>query len=155
MDAGQQRIDTEGAPASSRAGVIMQAVSFLRRHEKSVVLMAPDAGVAERMIPVELLGGRMSFRPGAAAIARIAGARLIPVLARWERTTRIGIHVGEALRVAETRKDDVEATRDLARFVEAHFERHPEDLSTFYVSRLAASVDPPSVPSAHSRRSSS
>ena len=155
MDAGQQRIDTEGAPAGSRAGVIVQAVAFLRRHEKSVVLLAPDGGVAERTIPVELLGGCMSFRPGAAAIARIAGAHLIPVMARWETTTRIGIRAGEALRVAETRKDEVEATRGLARFVEAHFERHPEDLSTFYVSRLAAWVDPPSVRSAHSRRSSS
>ena len=155
MEAGQRRIGTKEAPASSRAGFIVHAVSFLRRHEKSVVLIAPDAGVAERMIPVEMLGGHISFRPGAAAIARIAGARLIPVLARWETMTRIGIHVGEALPSVETRADELEATRGLARFVEAHFERHPEDLSTFYVSRLAASFDSRSVPSAHSRRSSS
>jgi len=155
MVAGQTRIDPAETLTNSRAGVIVQAVSFLRRHEKSVVLMAPDGGQADRTIPVELMGGRMSFRPGAAAIARIAGARLIPVVARWQTTTRIGVCAGEALPSVETRADEVEAIRGLARFVEAHFERHPGDLSTFYVSKLATSVDPRNVPSAHSRRSSS
>ncbi|HEX9986069.1 MAG TPA: hypothetical protein VGF69_22600 [Thermoanaerobaculia bacterium] len=98
-----------------RALVFAQAVQHLRGG--GLVVMAVDPEQASSRIGVPFRGGTLHLARGAFALARITGAPIVPLAARW-RGLWIEIVVGEALSGATEEELAASAAQWLERYLD-------------------------------------
>ena len=131
-----------GTAPNLRARSLIQAVSALKKGETVVVV----TGIGTRDTPhvmAQLLGRAVCVAPGAAVMARLAGAAIVPVECRFRRG-RITIEVFDPL---PRGVDDEETTRRLAAFFAARLVADPSALWRNELGRLveAALIAPDTV----------
>jgi hypothetical protein len=111
-----------------RALVFTQAVQQVRGG--GLVVMAVDPELSSSRIGVPFRGGTLHLARGAFALARITGAPIVPLVARW-RGLWIEIVVGEPLAGATEEELAVSAARWLERYLDGArlSQRHRELMS--------------------------
>ena len=104
-----------------RAAKFYEAATWLRNG--GVVLMALDPQYATR-IHVPFFGGTLGLARGAFALARLTGAPIVPVVARW-RGTRVDVVSGQPFDGGDERGLAASA----ARWLEEHLRANPDEIS--------------------------
>ncbi|MEA2442974.1 MAG: Bacterial lipid biosynthesis acyltransferase [Thermoleophilales bacterium] len=121
-----------------RARTLHRAVKTLR--SGGFVFVAVDAyeqGYDVSTIEVPMFGGVVSLARGAFALARITGAPIVPLAARW-RGARVEITCGEAI---PPEPDDHATAAATARWLEGYLREFPGEISlrTLEILRLPPS----------------
>lgn len=122
-------LTTRLVPANHRAARVLaihDAVESLRRGE--LVLLAVDGG-SKGSLDIEFRGRSLRINRGAVALARITGAPLIPVVARW-RGTRVEIVTGPPLRCEADGSSDAERAMatSIVRWLETYLVESPGEV---------------------------
>ena len=122
-------------PVVSRTEALRRALEGLRQGKVVVTALEGPHGSAE---PGRLLGRRLDFGRGGFALARLAGVRIAPVAALWERG-RVRIDFGRPVEAT------AEAPVEMARWFEALLRRSPRQMSLGLLRQLLQSpaLEPP------------
>ena len=110
-------MSTEG-DEQSRAAVFHRALGHLRAG--GFVVLALDAGPG---LAVSCLGRKLELARGPFALARLAGAPIVPLAARW-RQERVEVRTGEAIIPA----GEAEMAASAARWLESYLLESPSEL---------------------------
>lgn len=131
---GEQSAFTSG-PVVARTEALKRGLESLRQGKVVVTALEGPHGSAE---PGRLFGHRLDLGRGGFALARLAGVRIVPVAALWERN-RVRISFGMPV---ETTAD---APGEVARWFEALLRRSPRQMSLGLLRRLLENpaVTPP------------
>jgi KDO2-lipid IV(A) lauroyltransferase len=132
--AGMQTVAT-GEGSWSAVTALKHAIERLRAG--GLVLMAGDGLRGERASTTEVsvLGRRVGFHHGLAALARHSGAPVLPVVARW-RGGSIEVHLHEPLAPSATDRDGV--LHAAARWLDGYLRSAPEELRPDRIRLLLA-----------------
>jgi hypothetical protein len=106
-----------GEEESQRAAQMKRAVDAVRAGQTVFVAADAASGAPE----VEVLGHTVSFARGPFAIARLTGAPVVPVMARW-RGRKIEIEAGERIEPA----DEVTMVGHFGAWLSEYLTRYPE-----------------------------
>lgn len=134
--------DEDNAPVrgglATRTAALRRALDRLREGGMVVTTLEGAHGSAE---PGELFGRTLDLGGGGFALARLSGARIVPVAALWEGNRVV-------LKIGATDKERVETPAEAARWFEALLRGSPRQISLGLLRRLlyGSAVDPP-VPS--------
>ena len=114
-----------------RAAVLSDAVRQLRA--SGFVILAVDRPGGAPTEPVACLGRLVCFRRGAFALARITGAPVVPVTARWEKGRRIRVEAHAVLARPSASADDAfafeaELARAAATWLETYLRTSSDQL---------------------------
>lgn len=112
-------VSTEG-DEQSRAAVVLRAVSHLRAG--GFVVLALDAATGPGLA-VPCLGRTLELARGPFALARLAGAPIVPLAARW-RHDRVEVRTGQELAPA----GEAEMAASAARWLESYLLESPAEL---------------------------
>jgi len=131
---GEDSAFTSG-PVVSRTEALRRGLEGLRQGKIVVTALEGPHGSAE---PGRLLGRRLDFGRGGFALARLAGVRIAPVAALWERG-RVRIDFGRPVEAT------AEAPVEMARWFEALLRRSPRQMSLGLLRQLLQSpaLEPP------------
>ena len=131
---GEDSAFTSG-PVVSRTEALRRGLEGLRQGKIVVTALEGPHGSAE---PGRLLGRRLDFGRGGFALARLAGVRIAPVAALWERG-RVRIDLGRPV------EGNAEAPVEMARWFEALLRRSPRQMSLGLLRQLLQSpaLEPP------------
>ncbi len=114
-------VESTDGDGQRRAAAFRRALLHLK--EGGFVVLALD-GVQGPGLPVSCLGHRLELARGPFALARLTGAPLRPLVARWERG-RIGIVVGEELAAPA---EEGACAAAAARWLERHLAESPVEV---------------------------
>lgn len=131
---GEDSAFTSG-PVVSRTEALRRGLESLRQGKVVVTALEGPHGTGE---PGRLLGRRLELGRGGFALARLAGVRIAPVAALWERN-RVHIAVGTPIETT------AEAPAEMARWFEALLRRSPSQMSLGLLRQLLENpaVEPP------------
>ena len=139
----RQRHEGEGVDfyevtsVTSGAGFLRQALRDLQAGR--VVGVSVDTHRDEAGRKVRFLGGQLTAAAGPALLARLAGARLVPVTARWlGASPRIEVTVHPPLPVPPEADFEAVLTASAVRFFEEYLRAHPEEVRKWYLKSLQA-----------------
>ena len=116
--------------------------ALLHLKERGFVVLALD-GVQGPGLPVSCLGQRLELARGPFALARLSGAPLCPLVARWERG-RIGIVVGDELAAKEGEEAFAAAA---ARWLERYLVASPVEVRLGLLRVFSTPPPPRATPS--------
>ena len=126
---------------SNRIIGLKRAVSHLR--SGGMVLIAGDGSCGEYMSEIHCMNRRVRMRKGPAVLARLTGAPVIPVAARWRCAgRRIDVTVHEPLAVPTTQMRHTTSFEDAlmseaARWFERHLRAYPDVLKAERLHEIA------------------
>ena len=114
----------------ANAAAFYRALTTLRQ-DGCVLLLADGRGH-----DVPFLGGVVKIKRGPFALARLTGAPLVPVLARWDGaivrvTTSAPIAAGD---------DEAAMARAMARVIERHLLEHPSEIGAHWLDPLSRAL---------------
>jgi lauroyl/myristoyl acyltransferase len=127
---------------------LRKSLAHLRRGGK--VAVAIDGSLGKRDVLVPFLGRQFAVSRGAAGLARLTGAPIIPCTMQWERGDwSMAIRVFDALPLPPSSREDPEAferaiMRAAVRCFEGYSRRHP---SQFKIDQIAEIADSPKLDS--------
>lgn len=139
------RLETDAAGANNaiiaetnddemtRAAAFYNAVRALRAGQFALVTLEPDQGAH---IEVALFGRTMRFARGPFALARVTGAPLIPLVARWTGR-RVEIIRGETIAAFP---DESVSAAAAAAWLEQYLGEHPEEMKERMVALFNGSL---------------
>jgi lauroyl/myristoyl acyltransferase len=141
-------VSAEGEPW--RATAAMKAAVDRLRAGGSELWAADGYEGATDGIATDVLGRRMLFRQGLAALVRLSRAPVLPIVASW-RGASIDVTVHPPLDLSAAGGTDDAVVQAAARWLDGYLRRHPEELWPERVRELlalpAAGTDTP-APSA-------
>jgi len=108
-------------------------LSALRRGE--LVALQADRDTGSWRVKLPLFGAPVWLPLGPASLARASGASILPCFVLMESGNDLRLHIGEPIRVArglDATQDLREATRRLARAIEAAVSERPDQWFNFY-----------------------
>lgn len=141
----KMRINVLNASPPEMVTAVRRCLEHLKRGGR--VAVAVDGSLRKDDIRVPFLGRQFAVGRGAAALARLSGAPIIPCTMHWERTGwAMAIRIFEPLALPSVPPDDAEKYEHailaaLARRFEAHGRRYP---GQFKIDQLAEVINSPS-----------
>jgi hypothetical protein len=128
------------ADGQARARVLREAVDVIR--QGGVVLVVADGPAGVSTAPLPCLGRRIVLRRGGFALARLTGAPMAPVVARWTAAGRITTRLDEPLDAGGSGADGDEREHALAAaaaaWLDGYVRARPEDLWPYTLRNLLA-----------------
>lgn len=122
----------------ARARGLRAAIDTVR--SGGIALSVVDGPGGASSEPVPCLGRQVVFRRGPLVVARLTGAPIVPMVARWASGGRITLVVGSPLEVSVPVNSGADFERAtavaLARWLEAHVLAHADDLWPYTIRNL-------------------
>jgi lauroyl/myristoyl acyltransferase len=114
----------------ANAAAFHRALTTLRRH--GCVFLLADGGGHD----VPFLGGVVKIKRGPFALARMTGAPVVAVLARWDGAV-VRITSGPPIAAGD---DEAEMARAMARVIERHLLEHPSEIGAHWLDPLSRAL---------------